>query len=319
MDRVLFQFPGSDSCSEISGILQPIDRWPSEPGFIIRDHSGTCYRIEGNAKPCSGQPITAPHQPNPVNTVHNRESYTAFIAKTQQHIRDRSMQKIVVSRRIPMPYTRPVSDIWNRLCASFPDAFCVYLQSESTGNWIGASPEILLQYNGNRFTTYSLAGTAVKPEDFGAKEKREQQLVTQHIMEVIAPLASSVSQSEVRPVKAGNIWHLRTDIHFCMAPVHIPELLDQLHPTPAIAGTPTPGALKWIREQEAGERKLYTGYWGYITPESGKIFVNLRCAEVFSHTCIYYVGGGIIAESDPGSEWQETVDKSTRFREIIEG
>jgi isochorismate synthase len=87
-------------------------------------------------------------------------------------------------------------------------------------------------------------------------------------------------------------------------------LIDKIHPTPAVAGTPKDLALKYINNSENYNRSFYTGYIGFIDDYECDIYVNIRCAQISDDQLTIYVGGGITQESNPEDEWGEIINKS---------
>jgi isochorismate synthase EntC len=88
------------------------------------------------------------------------------------------------------------------------------------------------------------------------------------------------------------------------------QLAELLHPTPATNGHPCESARAWLRRSEPIRRGWYTGAAGIIEPDlTGELWVLLRCAEIHESTADLYAGAGIVAGSDPDSEWQETEHK----------
>ncbi|HLV50467.1 MAG TPA: chorismate-binding protein, partial [Flavobacterium sp.] len=90
----------------------------------------------------------------------------------------------------------------------------------------------------------------------------------------------------------------------------VKNLIQNLHPTPAVCGLPKKEAFDFIWENEGYNREFYTGFIGIEKENMKDYFVNLRCAQIFQNQIQIYVGGGITAESNPEKEWEETELKS---------
>ena len=96
------------------------------------------------------------------------------------------------------------------------------------------------------------------------------------------------------------------------------DLIEKLHPTPAVCGVPITKAQTFIHEHEGYERKYYTGFLGeYGINDTTDLFVNLRCMEINEKAINIYVGCGITAESNPTNEYIETENKSLTMRNIL--
>ena len=104
--------------------------------------------------------------------------------------------------------------------------------------------------------------------------------------------------------------HLCTRIKAHQKKPKLRELVDALHPTPAVGGIPKKEALKFINSEEGYDREFYTGYLGPFSLNSTELFVNLRCAEYSNQQLSFFVGAGITEESEPMMEWEETQRKA---------
>lgn len=207
---------------------------------------------------------------------------------------------------------------FDNLCKSYPHAF-VYCVGFGNEVWIGASPEIFLKKTQNNYQTYALAGTrqtnSAKP--FGAKEQKEQAFVRDYIVEKITALnAKSIDVSELHEINTGNLWHLINEISFeHQNPL---EIIENLHPTPAICGFPLDKSLAFINEFESFDREYYAGFLGPISKSGDfSLWVNLRCAKIQSSMINFYAGAGIVEGSDPEAEYLETERKMDTLRQLV--
>ena len=171
----------------------------------------------------------------------------------------------------------------------------------------------------------SLAGTrkAGTAEEWSEKDRREQQIVTDYLLDIMSSRFGEAHANTAETAKAGNVEHLRTWVSsplpkiFSYAELH--EFIERLSPTPALCGLPKEEAMSFIKSREDFERGYYGGYLGETT--SGKGFhlrVNLRSARVERHRIAYFAGGGITEQSNPEKEWRETEMKIATLREVIE-
>jgi isochorismate synthase len=116
---------------------------------------------------------------------------------------------------------------------------------------------------------------------------------------------------------AGPVKHLRTDFSFRTTREET-ELLDALHPTPAVSGLPRALALEIIENIEEHDRSIYTGYIGLLSPKDSKIYVNLRCCQIRPGNMFLYLGGGYTKDSNPELEWEETENKSKTLLDLVQ-
>lgn len=256
--------------------------------------------------------------------LEERSRFIGLVNKGIKLLKKGKLQKVVLSRKIEMPCNRKPLAIFQDLLASYPAAFCYCWYHPAVGLWLGATPELFMSFSGNEFRTISLAATQKvvpgKEPKWGDKEKQEQEMVTQYINDVLKDKVENLRISETHNSKAGQLWHLRSNIIAKIDFEKTKEVIDALHPTSAVCGMPLKEAKTFIQKNEGYERTFYTGYLGELNltaTSNAQLYVNLRCMELFEGKAHIYVGGGITADSDPEKEWQETVDKSYTMLNII--
>lgn len=241
----------------------------------------------------------------------NQDQYRQLVLRTVEEINKTDIRKIVISRVkiIENPNYR-LFELFLRLTEMYPSALVYFWNDPKGETWMGATPELLLSKNGNRLKTVSLAGTKKPEAEWTAKEIDEQQIVTDYILDAMKDLPNLESKGP-ETVSAGKFQHLKSYIS-ATAPddLNLPELLEKLHPTPAVCGLPKKEAFDFIIQNEGYKRGFYTGYIGFENQDSSEYFVNLRCAQIFRESLSIYVGGGITADSQPDREWDETEMKS---------
>ena len=246
--------------------------------------------------------------------IPQHEEYLQKLEKAIEIIKQNNLPKLVVSR----PIAKEISSInleetYQLLCKKYPNTFC-YLLITDEEIWIGATPEILGKFNKktHEFFTMSLAGTLPVNEEWSEKEIEEQKPVTHYISEILKKYVtlSEVEESETYNHISGNIKHLRTDFTAKIEDNRLEELIEELHPTPAICGIPKEFCKEKIIEIEQYNREFYAGYIKIETDEEIYYFVNLRCAKIYKNQVIAFAGGGITALSSPEKEWRETELKS---------
>jgi len=137
--------------------------------------------------------------------------------------------------------------------------------------------------------------------------------------------------SSTESIRAGMLWHLKTTITGALDSGNsLKQIIEDLHPTPAVCGLPKEAAQDFILSMENYDRKYYTGFLGELNIEAldvstknvdskTTLYVNLRCMELTEKEAFIYVGGGITEASDPEKEWQETEDKSLTMLQVLQG
>lgn len=258
-----------------------------------------------------------------------KTQYEDLVTKGIDAIKNEEFKKVVLSRNEKLELTDLDFVItFQRLIHLYPTTFSYCFFHPQIGFWMGATPEQLLKANGNVFETTALAGTqkANLEEEilWQQKEKDEQQYVTDFIVKRLREVASSVIVTEPYSIKAGSIWHIKTDISGVLNDNStLEEVIDTLHPTPAVCGLPKKKAKAFIIENENYDRTFYTGFLGELNSSfarktvSSDLFVNLRSMQIQEKSAILYMGCGITKESVPEKEWEESVNKSMTMKRVL--
>ncbi|WP_276979577.1 chorismate-binding protein [Flavobacterium filum] len=251
-----------------------------------------------------------------------KNHFEEIVQKVITSIKKGNFEKVVLSRKIEMEKKVDLIETFLRLVNRYPTAFRSLFYHPQIGCWMGATPEQLIKVENNHFETVSLAGTHQKSsfEKWSSKEIQEQQIVTDYILDSLHREVLSLKVSEPFTVEAGSLVHLKTiitgDVHSIE---NTKNIIQNLHPTPAVCGFPKEKALQFINENEGYDRKFYAGYLGLWNEQeaSANLFVNLRCLEVEENKINIYVGCGITGESNPEKEFLETEHKSQIMKSIL--
>lgn len=250
-----------------------------------------------------------------------------------------TVRKIVAARRLavelPVPLGGP--EVLTRLATRIPGSTrFAFVQGGAT--FLGATPERLIARRGLVIDTEALAGSISNDNGtneevstasggrgldgaarrlracaerllHSSKDQLEHALVVQHIVERLKPLSTSLSWNDQPGIRElGDVLHLRTPIRGELRQeVHILRLVELLHPTPAVGGVPAPEALRWIADREAVARGWYAGPIGWFDRSGdGEFAVALRSTLLRGQTAYLYAGAGVVQDSDPVLEYQET-------------
>lgn len=264
--------------------------------------------------------------------------HLARVAAAVDAIRATRLEKVVLARAVDIAFDPPVDArlVAARLIELSParDGFIADLTPAGrTGSFlVGSSPEVLVRRVGDTVASYPLAGSAARiPGDPAAdraagarlaasgKDHAEHAFVVEHIRAILAPLCTELSVPATPRLEATNeMWHLATPIVGKLkapAPSAL-ELARLIYPTPAVCGTPAETAMRYIQETES-DRGFYAGAVGYTDAAGdGEYMVAIRCAEVdgTGGRARAWAGGGIVADSNPQAELDET---SAKLRTIL--
>lgn len=251
---------------------------------------------------------------------------------------DGSFDKIVLSRRsVERSYESIDPELlFMRACSLYPRMFIALIHTPQSGKWLTATPEILIESANEQLHTMAIAGTmklsdtdtdislkerkdSLDISEWGRKDKREQHYVAKYIKDCLGDFSDSIVDYGPYTLRAGMVKHLATDFFFTLADnKDLGNLVNELHPTPAVCGAPKMPTYKFIIENEACEREYYSGFSGPLNCDEGTHFyVTLRCMKIENTVFSLYAGGGLLSDSDGRSEWFETEAKMETMRKCL--
>ncbi len=255
-----------------------------------------------------------------INLPISDEGYAAQVAQAISQLKNSDAKKLVLSRIIPFKNEgNTVDSIFSVFNQKFPNAAVFAFTDESNAQWIGATPELLFKKRGSAYSTISLAGTRKSGtlEEWGSKEVEEQRLVTEFIQHELKALgAENIQCHDLHTRNAGSIEHLCNEITFEYKG-HWKNVMNALHPTPAVCGLPRETAKELIQKIEQYDREYYTGLIGLEQGEDVDVYVILRCMKFSASTLNVFVGAGITTSSVPELEARETRWKAESLTSVI--
>jgi isochorismate synthase len=263
--------------------------------------------------------------------AHHEEAVARAVAR----IRAGELEKVVLARevRVHSPRDHDPAAVLGFLRDAFPSCY-VFAVGRGDATFIAASPELLVRREGQRASTVALAGSIRRSADPAVddhlgerllrsdKDRQENEIVVRRIARALAPHSVWVTTaSEPVVIKVANIQHLATPIRAQLAePMDAIELTGVLHPTPAVAGEPWAKAAALIPALEGFDRGWYAGAIGYCDQSGdGEFCVALRCALLRGPLAQLFAGGGIVRDSDPASELEETETKLAALLPVLSG
>ena len=232
------------------------------------------------------------------------------------------IDKVVLARRVGLrsPVVLDVPNALRRLAASAPES-TTYAFRRDGRTFLGATPERLVRTEGRTFQTVAVAGSIRRGADAAEdeqlartllaseKDREEHDIVVSYIRNLLAPVADSlVVEPEPGVMTLRFVQHLVTTITGTLPDAHgLLALAERLHPTPAVGGEPRDTALAMVDEHEGFDRGWYAGPVGWLGADGdGELCVALRCGIVDGTTATLFAGCGIVADSDPDEEWEES-------------
>jgi menaquinone-specific isochorismate synthase len=280
------------------------------------------------------RPITvSARRPGPIRWAEGSVPVTAWraaVAEAVRQINARRLDKVVLARDL-LAYADEAVDtghLLRSLASRFPDCWTF-----AVDGLVGATPELLIRRTGLDILSLVLAGTAwrhpgAEDEDqlaaeliASAKNQEEHVYAARSAAESLAPYCAELS-APIEPtiLRLSNVLHLATEVTGQLAgDTDALTLAGALHPTAAVAGTPTDVSLDVIRELEGMNRGRYAGPVGWLDANGdGEWCIALRCAEVDGNRVRLFSGCGIVAGSDPDSEVDEAQAKFLAIRDALE-
>lgn len=254
------------------------------------------------------------------------------VARIRRGIRDGRVEKVVAARRLELPiegfHGEGASEqaLLARL-AEVSGGGALFARRQDGALFFGAAPERLVRQRGRDLWTEAVAGSRrregaderVAEELYASRKDRwEHEIVVRHLVERLRP-SSSVLEWPERPGvrRLRHILHLWTPLRARLRECsHVLESVDDLHPTPAIAGAPAEAAREWIRTQEPVARGWYAGPVGWIDRAGdGDLWIALRSALIRDRAAHLFAGAGVVDDSEPESELAET---EVKLRTMLE-
>jgi isochorismate synthase len=308
---VVFKEPGQAQIHAFTGLWQAQDFSLNTNTFWLKPfHRQSPLLGLHNMRSVTLDELKFELQPKSTNQSDDRGQFVAYINYILGKIDQGEVQKIVPARSQFFGAAINGLDLFKKNIAKYPDAFCYALQSKEYGTWIGASPETFFDFSHGLGRSMALAGTLpLQSQEFSLKEFTEQNIVAQYIQHILEKYATAVDIQKPRTIKAAHLSHLRSEIACSIDMSSLPQLLHELHPTPAVGGYPLLQALDTINTYEPQGRKLYAGWLGMGQDHSLHTYVNLRCAELFSNGMQCYAGCGVNKGSAAELEYIETENK----------
>ncbi len=254
-------------------------------------------------------------------------SFENTVKKALYAIENNQFEKVVLSRKEEIVIENlDIVLLFQKMISIYENAFNYCFYHPKIGLFFGATPEQLVKIEKDSLQTVALAGTQIFAENltWQPKEINEQQIVTNYIIDTLKPFSKTTTVSKPYTSKAGNLAHIKTDIETKIDTTKVYEIINCLHPTPAVCGFPKQEAQQFIVKNENYSRDFYTGFLGEwkknfqsFALDEYDLYVNLRSMKIDKNKATLYIGCGINKDSNPEKEFFETVNKSVTMKQIL--
>ena len=282
--------------------------------------------------------------PNPVRPAtavidcDHDDDYEALVSDAVAGIRRGEFQKVVLARTVTLAHGLDAVTVLDRLRRRNP-ACAIFAVTAGESTFLGATPEELATLDGPRLQTVALAGTAPRGDDpeaderfaagllTSAKNRSEHRFVVDGIIDALSGLGL-VDPAPAEPglMRLSRVQHLRTPITARVqrrrtgaSDMDVLRAAGVLHPTAAVGGTPTGAALEFISGNEGFDRGWYAAPVGWCDLDgNGEMGVALRCVLTGPARTHLFAGAGIVVDSDPADELEETAMKLRALLDVID-
>ncbi len=256
------------------------------------------------------------------SSLQTFEQYENAFEKFHNELTNNKLQKIVLSRTYDVERTDRFSAglSFKNAVEQHAESFVFLCNTPETGTWFGISPELLVAEKDEIYKTVALAGTKkVDSGDWDNKNCQEQQIVVDYMQQRIEKIGGCILKEGPLTARAGKIEHLKTKFSFRLKDGYsIGDLLELLHPSPAVCGFPKQEAFDFLLKNEPYDRRYYSGFVGPLNMDGiSRLYVNLRCMQIGKDILRLYAGGGMLPSSELDNEWEETENKLQTILSVI--
>jgi len=263
---------------------------------------------------------------------HADDAWKSRVSTAVDRIQSGKLEKVVLARDFTGHSDKDIEPrtILKKLAAEYPSTW-----NFSVAGLVGATPELLLRLSRKMVTSRVLAGTISKTGNDerdlalaaslarSSKDLEEHLYAVKSVADALEPFCTSTNVPDAPYVlHLANVMHLATDVTGAIAEklAHVDAftILEQLHPSAAVCGTPREQAGQLITEIESMSRGRYAGPVGWIDAAGdGELGIALRCGQINGDSIRIFAGCGIVAGSDPDKELAESAAKLVPMRSAL--
>ena len=293
------------------------------------------HRLRHGGAPYPETLVPAAIDESDFRSSFSREQYHEVVRKAQEYIRAGDIFQVVPSQRLSVPFTARPVDVYRALRALNPSPYMYFLDTGET-QVVGSSPEILARLQDNIVTVRPIAGTRPRGKTVEEDNALEAELLAdpkeraEHLMLIDLGRNDVGRISEAGSVKVGeqfvierysHVMHIVSEVTGTLKPgLSYADVLRATFPAGTVSGAPKIRALEIIRELEPVKRNVYSGAVGYIGWNGdADTAIAIRTAVIQDGYLYVQAGGGVVYDSDPDAEWQETMNKGRAlFRAVAQ-
>ncbi len=261
----------------------------------------------------------------------SRAGWLDQVDRARKEIQNGEYEKVVLAHSLTLELTDsvPLGPLVRQLRQSNASCFVSVVQPREDTLFVSATPERLVTRHGSSVRTDALAGSAERGSTTAAddrlssalaeseKDRFEHELVVDSITDRLRTFGGTIDIGERRIKQLSSVQHLHTPIRATYPdPPHVLELVDAIHPTPAVGGHPRTAALGAIDRIETIERGWYAAPIGWVDAAGdGSFAIGIRSGVIVDDQASLFAGAGIVADSIPDEEWAEL---QLKYRPILD-
>jgi len=271
--------------------------------------------------------------PEPESNM-SRENFYAMVARAKEYILAGDIFQVVLSQRFSVPFTLPPFSLYRALRRLNPSPFLFFLNFDDF-SIVGSSPEILVRVRDNKVTIRPIAGTrprGASPEEddaLAAELLADPKELAEHLMLLdlgrndvgrVAKVGTVKVTAQMTIERYSHVMHIVSNVEGELAPEYdAMRALFAGFPAGTVSGAPKVRAMEIIDELESEKRGIYAGCIGYFGANGDMdTCIALRTAVVKDNTMYVQAGGGIVADSEPEGEFQESRSKARALIRAME-
>ncbi|MDC0036642.1 isochorismate synthase [bacterium] len=304
--------------------------WPKHMGeasAVILEKLTECLQLDGNPNDGKKDSFLV------LGNAHNPDYplWHSQVNDSLNAIQEHKIEKIVLAKQTVFELEKAIdaSLLVQQISNIEPSCSVFFQQFSSDLSFLSVTPETLFLREGNNLTVDVIAGTQqVKADNTfddsllnNTKNLREHKFVYSHVLNVLKNIATAIrSDSTHTLLKLAYVEHITKQVTaVAKKGVSDFDILECLHPTPAVAGHPTEAVLALIKQNETFNRGWYAGAVGVLGKEKTELLVGIRSCVIRARKITVFTGAGIVEGSTPEKEWEELLAKTKTYMAVSRG
>ncbi len=271
---------------------------------------------------------------NEFRTGFSQDEFEQAVLRCKDYIREGDIMQVVLSQRISTPFHARPLDVYRALRASNPSPY-MYFMDFGDYQVVGSSPEVLVRRSGDQVTLRPIAGTRHRGANEAEDRALENELLNdpkelaEHLMLIdlgrndLGRIAATGSVQVVEQMvieRYSHVMHIVSEVQARLkAGARCSDVIKAVFPAGTLSGAPKVRAMEIIAELEKVKRNVYAGAVGYLGwHDDMDLAIAIRTAVVKDQQLHLQAGAGIVADSEPASEWQEIMNKSRALIKAVD-